>query len=123
AVVAAVAIAMAVNAWTTGHWRVTDPFYAAYAFNNGNNSHAVETVRSGVSAESTSAETLEDDGIDQRTLTKDEATRLFWHTSLVFIRDHPADYLTLRLYKLVHFFSPYFRRGPSDFTKMVGDAG
>jgi hypothetical protein len=124
AVVAAVAIAIAVNAWTTGrHWRVSDPFYVAYAFNNGNNPHAIETVRSGVSAESTSAETLEDAGIDQRTLTKDEATRLFWHTSLAFIRDHPADYLTLRLYKLVHFFAPYFRRGPSDFPKIVADAG
>ena len=123
AVVAAVAIAMTVNASTTGHWRVSDPFYVAYAFNNGNNPHALETVRSGVSAESTTAETLEDAGIDQRALTSVEATRLYWSAGFAFIRDHPGDYLVLRAAKLASLFAPYFRRGRAGLMKIAGDAG
>ena len=123
AATAAIAIVIGVNAWATGHWRVSDPFYAAYAFNNGNNPHAFETIRGGVSAEATSAKTLSDVGIDQRSLTNDEATRLFWRTSLAFIRDHPADYVTLRVEKLVSFFSPYIRGGPSAFPKLASEAG
>lgn len=123
AVLAAVAIAMTVNAWSTGHWRVSDPFYVAYAFSNGNNPHALETVRSGVSAESTTAETLEDAGVDQRMLTKEESTRLFWRTSIAFIRDHPGDYVTLRAAKLASFFAPYFRRGRSGLMRTAAGWG
>jgi len=123
AVLAAVAITMAVNAWATGHWRISDPFYAAYAFNNGNNPHALETVRDGVSAESTTAETLEDAGIDQRMLTNEQARQLFWRTAFAFIRDHPADYITLRAAKLAAFFTPYFRSGRTGLMKIAADAG
>lgn len=123
AVLAAAAIAMTVNAWTTGHWRMSDPFYAAYAFSNGNNPHALETINGGVSAESTTAETLEDAGIDERTLTRGEATRLYWRTGVAFIRDHPGDYLVLRAAKLAHFFAPYFRRGRTGVVGAVADAG
>ena len=123
AIAGAAAIAMSINAWTTGHWRLSDPFYIAYAFSNGNNPHAFETVGGGVSAESTTAETLEDAGVEQRQLSKDEATRLFWSTSVTFIREHPGDYLALRGAKLADFFAPYFRRGRSGLMKVVADTG
>jgi hypothetical protein len=111
AVAAAFAITLGVNASVQGRWQVSDPYYVAYTFHNGNNPLAAEYMLRDTIGEYSTYRVLDDEGIPYADIEKPALTPVFWRLSVEFIREHPGAYLELLGVKLMNFFRPYYRGG------------
>lgn len=111
AVAGAFLLTLGVNAAVQGRWQLSDPYYVAYTFHNGNNPRAAEHMLRHTIGEYSTYRALEDEGIPYVDVEKQSLTPVFWRLSAEFIREHPGAYLQVLGVKLLNVFRPNYVGG------------